>query len=279
MSTYLVAFVVSDFKYKKAMSDGGVEVRVYAPEDNLDQVDFALETCPKILDHYNVLFGVDFPLPKLDLIAIPDFSAGAMENWGLITYRMTSLLYSPKETSSSAQQWVAVTIAHELAHQWFGDLVTMKWWNDLWLNEGFASFVENIGVSFVHPEWKMDDQFNLDKMQRSLTLDAHTHSHPIQVDVKDPAEISEIFDTISYNKGASIIRMMKMFIGAQAFNNGIKNYLMKYKYSNADTMNLWEELTKVFYKILYTFQLFDKVYHEFHDAQLRWRLCRYALIL
>lgn len=136
----------------------------------------------------------------LDLIAIPDFETGAMENWGLITYRETAILYDPIQTSTTGHQWVAIVVAHELAHQWFGNLVTMKWWNDLWLNEGFASFLEYRGVDSFRPEWRMMDQFILDKTQPALALDALTSSHPISVTVHDPSEIQVIFDTISYSK-------------------------------------------------------------------------------
>lgn len=135
-----------------------------------------------------------------DLIAIPDFGAGAMENWGLITYRETSILYDENETSAAAHQWVAVVVAHELAHQWFGNLVTMRWWNDLWLNEGFASFLEYRGVEHVMPGWSMMAQFVLDKTQQGLQLDALSTSHPININVRDPVEIEAIFDSISYSK-------------------------------------------------------------------------------
>ena len=136
MSTYLVAFVVCDFVTVSKVSQKNVNVSVIAPKDKIAQADFALQASTKIMDFYDDFFGVAYPLEKQDLIAIPEFGAGAMENWGLITYRETSLLYSPNETSVKAKQWIAVVAAHELAHQWFGNLVTMKWWNDLWLNEG-----------------------------------------------------------------------------------------------------------------------------------------------
>lgn len=139
-------------------------------------------------------------MPKLDMIAIPDFGAGAMENWGLITYRTTAILYNPRESSNEAQQRVAVVVSHELAHQWFGNLVTMKWWNDLWLNEGFASFVENLGVDHIHPEWRMLEQFSISTTQEALLLDSLDASHPIMAPVENPNEIEAIFDAISYKK-------------------------------------------------------------------------------
>ncbi|KAK3598030.1 hypothetical protein CHS0354_042397 [Potamilus streckersoni] len=155
MSTYLVAFVVCDYKNVTSLTKGNVKVGVYTPADQIERAQFALDSAVAILDYYDEFFGVKYPLPKADLIAIPDFAAGAMENWGLVTYRLTSILYDPIRSSASSQQWVAVVIAHELAHQWFGNLVTMKWWDDLWLNEGFASFVEYIGTDKIHAEWQM----------------------------------------------------------------------------------------------------------------------------
>jgi aminopeptidase N len=148
----------------------------------------------------NIIENRSFTPSLVDLAAIPDFASGAMENWGLITYRETAILYDPIETSTMAHQYVAIVIAHELAHQWFGNLVTMKWWNDLWLNEGFASYLEYLGVDNLFPEWKMMEQFILDKTQPALALDALSSSHPISVAVHDPAEIEAIFDTISYSK-------------------------------------------------------------------------------
>merc|ERR1719205_72229 len=154
MSTYLVAFVICDFALSSEQTvTNNITVSVITAQDKLDQADFALHTATKITDHYEEYFGIKYPLPKQDLIAIPDFGAGAMENWGLITYRETSLLYSEGSSSASAKQWVAIVVAHELAHQWFGNLVTMKWWNDLWLNEGFASWMEYKGVAEAQPEW------------------------------------------------------------------------------------------------------------------------------
>ena len=138
------------------------------------------------------------------MIAIPDFGAGAMENWGLITYRETSLLFSDRETSADAKQWIAIVVAHELAHQWFGNLVTMRWWNDLWLNEGFASWMEYRGVEHIRPDWRMMDQFFFDMIAPALDLDSLTTSHPISVDVKDPKEIEAIFDKISYKKASTM---------------------------------------------------------------------------
>ncbi|KAK7866387.1 hypothetical protein R5R35_009814 [Gryllus longicercus] len=244
MSTYLVAFVICDYDHITNMTRHNKSVSVYAPREMISQADFALHTAVDIMDYYEEFFMVPYPLPKQDLIAIPDFAAGAMENWGLITYRETSILYDYKETSAAAHQWVAIVVAHELAHQWFGNLVTMKWWNDLWLNEGFASFLEYLGVDHVMPGWKMMDQFILDKTQPALTLDALASSHPISVDVHDPVEIEAIFDTISYSKGASVIHMLEIFLHQDILRSGLYDYLNSHKYGNADTDDLWSVLSK-----------------------------------
>lgn len=242
MSTYLVAFVICDFKNVSDTTQQGTLVRVFAPEDLIDQANYALGVAVKVLNYYNTFFGLPYPLPKQDMVAIPDFAAGAMENWGLITYRLTSILYDPQLTSASSKQWISVVVAHELAHQWFGNIVTMKWWNDLWLNEGFASFVENIGSAIAEPEFKMEEQFVYMTLQTALYLDSLGNSHPIQVNVKDPAQINEIFDKISYSKGASIIRMCQDFLGEVDFQSGLAVYLKTHAYSNAETKDLWHAL-------------------------------------
>ncbi|XP_064215469.1 endoplasmic reticulum aminopeptidase 1 isoform X6 [Tribolium castaneum] len=239
MSTYLVAFIICDYTHLSRQTQRGVSVSVYTPPPYISQASFALNTTTHILDYFEDFFGVPYPLPKQDLAAIPDFATGAMENWGLITYRETAILYDPIETSTVAHQYVAIVIAHELAHQWFGNLVTMKWWNDLWLNEGFASYLEYLGVDNLFPEWKMMEQFILDKTQPALALDALSSSHPISVAVHDPAEIEAIFDTISYSKGAAILYMLSKFLQQETLQNGLNDYLSTYKYSNADTKDLW----------------------------------------
>ncbi|XP_050726718.1 endoplasmic reticulum aminopeptidase 1-like isoform X3 [Eriocheir sinensis] len=245
MSTYLVAFVVCDFKSVKNMTRYKIPLSVFAPPTMINQADYALQVASHIFDFYQDFFGVEYPLPKLDLIAIPDFGAGAMENWGLITYRETALMYDRNHSSSRAQQRVAVVIAHELAHQWFGNLVTMSWWSDLWLNEGFASFMENIGTKAAEPGWAMDEQFLVDKMQPALALDALLASHPISTPVNDPAQIESIFDTISYKKGASILSMLESFIGRKMLKAGLRLYLRENEFGNAATDDLWTALTKI----------------------------------
>ncbi|KAF6199081.1 hypothetical protein GE061_007106, partial [Apolygus lucorum] len=244
MSTYLVAFVVCDYQNIRKTTARGVSVAVYAPPDLLPQAQFALNTATAMMDHYERYFNIAYPLPKQDLIAIPDFGVGAMENWGLITYRETSILYDATQTSAAAHQWVAVVVAHELAHQWFGNLVTMRWWNDLWLNEGFASYLEYLTVDYIMPGWNMMEQFVLDKTQAGLDLDALSNSHPISVAVHDPTEIEAIFDTISYSKGASLLYMMEKFLGQDTLKSGLNDYLNTHKFGNADTKDLWAVMSK-----------------------------------
>jgi len=244
MSTYLVAFVVSDFKFKESKTKNNVRVRVWAREDALDTVDYALNAGVKVLEHFGEFFQEPFPLEKQDMIAVPDFNAGAMENWGLVTYRETALLFDPKDSSISNMQRVALVVSHELAHQWFGNLVTPKWWNDLWLNEGFASFVENIGIDYVEPDLKIMQQFVTGELQPTLVADSITSSHPISLPVSHPDQINELFDSISYGKGASVIRMMDFFLKRANLQNGLQQYLEKYKFNNTESDDLWAELTE-----------------------------------
>uniref|UniRef100_A0A8C8GK59 Aminopeptidase n=1 Tax=Oncorhynchus tshawytscha TaxID=74940 RepID=A0A8C8GK59_ONCTS len=181
MSTYLVAFVIGEYDFVEGQSSDGVTVRVYTPTGKAEQGKFALEVAVKTLPFYNDYFNVPYPLPKIDLIAIADFAAGAMENWGLVTYRETALLIDPKNSCSSSRQWVALVVGHELAHQWFGNLVTMEWWTHLWLNEGFASWIEYLCVDHCFPDYDIWTQFVSADYTRALDLDALDNSHPIEV--------------------------------------------------------------------------------------------------
>ena len=245
MSTYLVAFTVCDFKTLSGRTNEGVHVRVLLPSDQANQGDFALQTAIHILDFYEDFFNISYPLSKLDLMAVPDFAAGAMENWGLITFRTTMILYRDDESSSEFQENVAVVISHELAHQWFGNLVTMEWWNDLWLNEGFSSFLEVLGVDAIHPEFRMLDQFIITTTQDAMILDSLEASHPIMAQVKNPNEIEAIFDVISYKKGAALIRMLENFLKLDVLRTGLTKYLHKYQFRNAKTTDLWQSFTEV----------------------------------
>jgi len=241
MSTYLVAIVVGIFDYIESSTSEGTKVRVYTQVGKTNQGKFALDVAVKSLDLYKDYFATPYPLPKLDMIAIPDFSAGAMENYGLVTYRDTALLYDELLSSASNKQQVAITVAHELAHQWFGNLVTMEWWTHLWLNEGFASWVSYLAVESLFPEWNNWTQF-LDETTSGLKLDALAESHPIEVEVNHASEIDAIFDSISYDKGASVIRMLQSYLGAERFQKALASYIKKYAYSNAKTEDLWAVL-------------------------------------
>ncbi|KAJ1135460.1 hypothetical protein NDU88_001899 [Pleurodeles waltl] len=239
MSTYLLAFVVGEYDFVETKSSDGVLVRVYTPIGKSEQGRFALEVAAKTLPFYKDYFNVPYPLPKIDLIAIADFAAGAMENWGLVTYRETALLIDPKNSCSSSRQWVALVVGHELAHQWFGNLVTMEWWTHLWLNEGFASWIEYLCVDHCFPEYDIWTQFVSADYTRAQELDALDNSHPIEVSVGHPSEVDEIFDAISYSKGASVIRMLHDYIGDEDFREGMHLYLTTFQHKNAATEDLW----------------------------------------
>ncbi|MBI2020225.1 M1 family metallopeptidase [Candidatus Daviesbacteria bacterium] len=245
MSTYLLAFIVGEFEYIEGKSGKGKAVRVFTTPGKKEQGSFALEVAIKCLDFYEEYFGIDYPLPVLDLIAIPDFASGAMENWGAVTYRESTLLIDEEKSSLGNKQWVGMVIAHELAHQWFGNLVTMEWWTHLWLNEGFASFIEYLAIDHIFPSWDIWTQFVSSEMGTAYSLDALKNTHPIEVEVGHPAEISEIFDKVSYSKGASILRMLHEYLGPKDFRDGLRHYLKKHSYSNAQTEDLWKSLEEV----------------------------------
>jgi puromycin-sensitive aminopeptidase len=245
MSTYLLAFVVGQFEYIEKKTKRGVVVRVFVTPGKKKQALFALDTAVKSLEFYEDYFAISYPLPVLDLIAVPDFAAGAMENWGAVTYRETAILVDDLHSSAANKQWVALVIAHELAHMWFGDLVTMEWWTHLWLNEGFASYIEYLAVDKLFPQWDMWSQFVQMDHGGALSLDGLKSTHAIEVDVHHPDEISEIFDAVSYSKGASVIRMLAAYLGEKDFRDGLRHYLKKHAYANASTTDLWESFEKI----------------------------------
>ncbi len=245
MSTYLLAFIIGDFEYVERKTKSGVQVRIYTVPGKKHQAGFALDCAVRTLEFYNKYFDIPYPLNTLDMIAIPDFASGAMENWGAVTYRESMLLVDEKNSSTQAKQWIALVIAHELAHQWFGNLVTMEWWTHLWLNEGFASYIEYVAVDALFPGWKIWQQFVTADLGSALSLDALENTHPIEVDVHHPNEISEIFDAVSYSKGASIIRMLAEYLGEKDFRDGLRYYLKKHSYKNASTVHLWQALEKI----------------------------------
>ncbi|XP_050744358.1 aminopeptidase N isoform X2 [Drosophila biarmipes] len=248
MSTYLVAYSVNDFANKPSTLPNGALFRTWARPNAIDQCDFAAEFGPRVLQYYEQFFGIKYPLPKIDQMAVPDFSAGAMENWGLVNYRESTLLFSENHSSLADKQDLAIVIAHELAHQWFGNLVTMKWWTDLWLNEGFATYVASLGVEDIHPEWNSKDRGSLYAIVTAFRLDSLISSHPISRPIQMVTEIEESFDSISYQKGSSVLRMMHLFMGEDAFRSGVKSYLQLYTYKNAEQDNLWESLTQAAHK-------------------------------
>ncbi|KAI5056620.1 hypothetical protein GOP47_0028438 [Adiantum capillus-veneris] len=243
MSTYLVALVVGELEYLESETPTGNKVRVYCEVGKAEQGKFALDVATKTLPFYEEYFGTPYPLPKMDMVAIPDFAAGAMENYGLVTYRESALLYDEKNSAAANKQRVAVVVAHELAHQWFGNLVTMEWWTHLWLNEGFATWVSFLAVDYLFPDWNIWTQF-IDQTVTAFKLDGLVESHPIEVEVGHAREIDEIFDAISYNKGASIIRMLQTYLGAEVFQKGLMAYIKKYAYKNARTEDLWLSLSE-----------------------------------
>lgn len=247
MSTYLLAFVFGELGYKEAKTKEGTLVRAYATPDNVQYTEFALDCAVKTLEFYNEYFDIPYPLAKCDFVALPDFASGAMENWGLITFREQALLVDPANTSLHLKQYIANVVAHELTHQWFGNLVTMRWWTDLWLNESFASWMSYLAVDHLFPDWKVWTQFIVDEQGLALKLDALEHTHPIEVEVRHPDEIRTIFDAISYEKGASVLLMLHHYLGADDFRDGLRLYLKRHAYGNTDTIDLWialEEASK-----------------------------------
>ncbi|XP_028257682.1 aminopeptidase Ey-like [Parambassis ranga] len=247
MSTYLLAFVVCDFTYIGTKPGAEVLIRIWARKKALEegQGNYALEKTGPILAFFENYYNSSYPLKKSDQIALPDFNAGAMENWGLITYRETALLYNPGVSSNGDKEWVATVISHELAHMWFGNLVTMRWWNDLWLNEGFATYVSYLGSNNAEPKWGMKDLIVLNEIIGVMAVDALAYSHPLssnEEDILKPEHISELFDSITYSKGAAVLRMLSEFITETVFSKGLHTYLEEFKYSNTVYKDLWRHL-------------------------------------
>ena len=244
MSTYLLAFVVGEMQRKTATTKSGVEVNIWAtPAQPANSLDFALDIAVRAIEFYDEYFGTAYPLPKSDHVALPDFSSGAMENWGLITYREIALLADPKTTSISSRHYIAMVISHELAHMWFGNLVTMQWWNDLWLNESFATLMEYLAVDALHPEWNIWLDFATSDVIMALRRDSIDGVQAVQVEVGHPDEISTLFDgAIVYAKGARLLRMIQHYIGNDAFRAGIKQYFADYAYQNTVGNDLWDAL-------------------------------------
>jgi aminopeptidase N len=245
MSTYLLAWVTGELHKKTATTKSGVEVNIWAtPAQPADSLDFALDIATRTIDFFDEYFDTKYPLPKSDHVALPDFSSGAMENWGLITYREIALLADPATTSIDSRHYIAEVIAHELSHQWFGNLVTMEWWNNLWLNESFATLMAYIAVDHLHPEWKTWLEFSTAESIMALRRDAIDGVQSVQVDVNHPDEISTLFDgAIVYAKGARLLRMLQQYIGHDTFQVGLKSYFAKHAYKNTISEDLWQELS------------------------------------
>ncbi|KAI6652079.1 Glutamyl aminopeptidase-like [Oopsacas minuta] len=232
MSTYLVAFIVCEFKFTTSLTNASVNVSVYARPSLVNDTKYSLDIAVQVLEYYEQFFGINYPLIKMDLVAIPDFNAGAMENWGLVTYRETALLVTENVSSSADKQWVTEVVAHELAHQWFGNLVTMAWWQDLWLNEGFATYISYLGTNICHPEWNYLDFFIIGDLHVALEADGFNETHPI---IQSAETLSEI----------------NGFMGMEEFRLGLNHYLNKHKYGNAKSADLWSALQGVVENVPY----------------------------
>lgn len=245
MSTYLLAFCIGNLKSLEAKSKHGITVRTWATPDNVEHTSFALEVAVKALDEYEKFFDINYQLKKCDLVAVPEFSAGAMENWGLITFRETALLHDPAHSREEDKMWVAAVVIHELAHQWFGNLVTMQWWTDLWLNEGFARWMESYLSDVLFPEWKIWDWFVSSDFVTAQNLDRMESTHAIEIPIDHPDEIRSAFDSISYDKGASVIRMLFGYVGEKDFRDSLRLYIKRHSYKNATTKDLWAAIQEV----------------------------------
>ncbi|QPG75733.1 hypothetical protein FOA43_003093 [Brettanomyces nanus] len=246
MSTYLVAFIVGDLSYVESeYKFNDVPVRVYTTPGYEAKGQYAAELGARALEYYEKCFGIKYPLPKMDMVGIHDFSAGAMENWGVVTYRMVDLLYDEQKSTLDTKLRVSEVVAHELAHQWFGNYCTLDFWDSLWLNESFATYMSWKCCNEFYPDWKVWENFVGESLQYALSLDGLRSSHPIEVPVKRADEINQIFDAISYEKGSSVLRMLANWLGEDVFIQGVSKYLKKHAFSNAKTEALWEALSEV----------------------------------
>jgi puromycin-sensitive aminopeptidase len=241
-STYLVGFIVGEFDSVSAYTADGVQVNVYTPRGRSAMGQFALNVAVRALDFFTATFGIAYPLRKCDLLSIPDFAAGAMENWGCLTFREAALLIDEAKSSTAVKMRVLRIVCHEVSHQWFGNLCTMSWWTQLWLNEGFARYLEFLAADSIYPEWQMWGIFGKDVASVALALDSLESSHAIEVEVRHPDEINAIFDAISYAKGSCVIKMLAAYLGRDDFFRGLNSYLVAFSYKNAVTEDLWDHM-------------------------------------
>ena len=244
MSTYLVAFAFGELQSKFAKTKSGVEIGVFSTKAHQPkELDFSLDIAKRAIEFYEDFYQTPYPLPQSYQLALPDFSAGAMENWGLVTYREAYMLLDPDNTTLNQKRLIATVITHELAHQWFGDLVTMKWWDDLWLNESFANMMEYVAVDALEPEWNVWEMFQTSEVPMALQRDATDGVQSVHVAVDDPAEIDTLFDgAIVYAKGARMLVMVRALLGDEAMRRGLKNYFAAHQYGNATGADLWQAL-------------------------------------
>ena len=252
MSSYLNVFAAGELDLIE-MQSAGVQIRVITTKGKAEWGRYALESTAKVLQYYNDYFGVPYPLPKLDQIALPGGFGGAMENWGGITYYESVLLFDPEKSSHETKQNIFAVIAHEVAHMWFGDLVTMAWWDNLWLNEGFASWMGTKCTANLNPEWEVWLRKNIPRnptrpigpaKEQGMESDARSTTHPIQQHVATEADANSAFDDITYNKGLSFIRMLESFLGEDSFRDGVRRYIAAHQYSNSTTADLWAALSE-----------------------------------
>jgi aminopeptidase N len=246
MSTYLLAFVYGDLQSKTTTTKDGVISTVYSTKAHpIEALDHALSVGKRALEFFNEYYGVPYPLPKSDHVAVPDFAVGAMENWGLITYRESCLLMDPASAAQSSREWIATIMSHELSHQWFGDLVTMKWWDNLWLNESFANVMEYVAVDALYPEWHIWNGFVSHEGLAAIRRDSIAGVQSVQITVNHPDEISAIFDpSIVYAKGGRLLNMLMNYVGADDFRKGLKGYFTKHAYSNTTGDDLWQAISE-----------------------------------
>ncbi len=240
MSTYLVAMAVGEFACVSGSADN-IPIRICGTPKNSGYLQVALDYAREILTFYNKYFGTRYPFGKLDVVAVPDFAAGAMENTAAIFYRESALLVDPASASSTQRRTVASILAHEMAHQWFGDLVTMAWWDDLWLNEGFATWMANLPLAATHEDWEVDVN-EAEETQGALGVDALHSTRPIHVALTTPGEIEEAFDAIAYQKGAAVLRMVEGYVGPETFRKGVNAYLKTHAYGNATSQDFWKAI-------------------------------------